>query len=164
MSRTGKIARLPKSIREELNHRLEQNTPGRQLADWLNSLPEVQGVLSEHFDSKPIREQNLSEWRQGGFLEWQTHHAILHHAESVTETSEDLEKTCGLMADHAAQLLAARIAITIFQWKGDPDDPSLATLKPLYLLARIVALLRRGDHQRLRLQHEHARHDSSSSH
>jgi hypothetical protein len=41
MSRTGKIARLPQSLREELNHRLENGELARNLADWLNTLPEV---------------------------------------------------------------------------------------------------------------------------
>src|SRR4051794_10430203 len=38
MNRTGKIARLPRSLRDELNRRLEHNIPGRTLVAWLNSL------------------------------------------------------------------------------------------------------------------------------
>jgi len=38
MTRTGKIARLPLSIRDQLNRRLLDNEPGPSLLGWLNSL------------------------------------------------------------------------------------------------------------------------------
>jgi molybdopterin molybdotransferase len=49
------------------NRRLEQGEQGRSLVAWLNSLPEVRAVLAAEFAGKPIREQNLPEWRQHGF-------------------------------------------------------------------------------------------------
>ena len=69
-TRTGKIARLPGALRHELNHRLHNGAPGREIVPWLNALPEVQRVLAARFASRPITEDNLSEWRQGGFQEW----------------------------------------------------------------------------------------------
>jgi hypothetical protein len=72
MTRTGKIARLPKNIREELNQRLDDGNQGARLVAWLNSLPEVQAVLARDFEGKAISEQNLSEWRKGGFRDWQS--------------------------------------------------------------------------------------------
>jgi hypothetical protein len=69
-ARTGKIARLPGPIRHELNHRLNNGALGRELAPWLNALPEVQTVLAHRFASRPITEDNISAWRQGGFQEW----------------------------------------------------------------------------------------------
>ena len=69
-TRTGKIARLPGALRHELNHRLHNGAPGRELVPWLNAMPEVQRVLVERFAGRPITEDNLSEWRQGGFQDW----------------------------------------------------------------------------------------------
>jgi hypothetical protein len=69
-ARNGKIARLPRSVREELNERLERSEESPQLLDWLNALPEVKKVLKSDFAGAPISKQNLSEWRQGGFQEW----------------------------------------------------------------------------------------------
>jgi len=66
-TRTGKIARLPRKIREQLNRRLENGEPGNRLVEWLNSLPEVQKVLAADFDGEPVSEPNLSRWRQGGY-------------------------------------------------------------------------------------------------
>src|ERR1700722_7086417 len=70
LSRIGKIARLPANIRYQLNHRLLDNESGTHLLTWLNGLPEVQVMLEQYFDSRPINQQNLSAWRTGGFSEW----------------------------------------------------------------------------------------------
>jgi hypothetical protein len=44
--RTGKIAWLPLSTRDQLNRLLLDNEPGRSLLAWLYSLPEVQAILA----------------------------------------------------------------------------------------------------------------------
>src|SRR6266404_5133310 len=69
MTRNGKIARLPDSIREQLNQRLQDGHVGKSLIDWLSHMPEVQSVLQTHFAGRPINAVNLTEWRQGGFRE-----------------------------------------------------------------------------------------------
>jgi hypothetical protein len=69
-TRIGKIARLPKEIRDELNRRMEDGALGPELADWLNGLPEVQKILAEQFGGRPINKFNLSGWRHGGFEDW----------------------------------------------------------------------------------------------
>src|SRR5215472_5415538 len=67
---TGKIARLPKHIREQLNRRLDDGQPASEILPWLNALPEVQEILAAQFDSAPITPQNLSRWHLGGFKQW----------------------------------------------------------------------------------------------
>ena len=67
---TGKIARLPREIREQLNQRLEDGEPGNRLVAWLNELPEVKALLAAEFGGAAIKEQNLSNWKQGGFRDW----------------------------------------------------------------------------------------------
>ena len=57
--RIGKIARLPREIRQTLNLRLREGDNGHILVAWLNSLPEVQAILAAQFGGAPIREQNL---------------------------------------------------------------------------------------------------------
>lgn len=69
-ARTGKIARLPRHIREELNVRMADGASGKSLVAWLNAQPEVREVLERDFAGRPILEQNLSEWRRGGHREW----------------------------------------------------------------------------------------------
>jgi len=69
-ARTGKIARLPGAIRQELNRRLYNGALGCDLVAWLNALPEVQRVLTERFAGHPITDDNISQWRHGGFRDW----------------------------------------------------------------------------------------------
>ena len=91
MTRNGKIARIPRDYRDELNTRLADGEPGKQLVAWLNSLPEVQAVLEEHFGGRPITEQNLSEWKQGGFEDWLRHQENIEWARIATEEAAELE-------------------------------------------------------------------------
>jgi hypothetical protein len=41
MTRNGKIARLPRTLRIELNQRLARNEDGATLLDWFNDAPDV---------------------------------------------------------------------------------------------------------------------------
>src|SRR5437879_6303776 len=69
--RTGKIARLPHDIREQLNRRLQDGEQGKSILKWLNALPEVKTVLKTEFEGRPIAPCNLTEWKDGGFRDWQ---------------------------------------------------------------------------------------------
>lgn len=68
--RPGKIARLPRGIREELNRRLQKGERGAPLADWLNGLPETQAALARDLGGPKITLKNLVEWEKGGFRDW----------------------------------------------------------------------------------------------
>jgi len=106
-TRTGKIARLPKPIREQLNARLENGEPGTALVTWLNQLPEVQKIITDQFAGLPIRPQNLSEWRQGGYQDWLRHQQREQRVQRIVEEgaslghiegSSDLFENCARMA------------------------------------------------------------------
>ncbi len=70
MTRKGKIARLPKVIREELNRRLDDGWLHIRLVAWLNGLPEVKEILDRQFGGRAITPQNLSVWKAGGYQDW----------------------------------------------------------------------------------------------
>ncbi|EEF58476.1 phage protein Gp27 family protein [Pedosphaera parvula] len=57
--RKGKIARLPKELREEVNQMLEDGVTYPKIVEHLSS----QG-------HKDIQEKNISRWYQGGFQDW----------------------------------------------------------------------------------------------
>ena len=73
MSRIGKIARLPHEIREQLNRRLQNGESGPDILQWVNELPQCRQMLAQKFGSRPIDENNLYEWRHGGYEEWLWH-------------------------------------------------------------------------------------------
>src|SRR6266849_3685012 len=70
MTRNGKIARLPNDLRDQLNCRIRDGEPGKSLLRWLNGLPEVKALLKAEFANHPIAPSNLSEWKNGGYLDW----------------------------------------------------------------------------------------------
>src|SRR5580704_13765434 len=122
-ARNGKIARLPREIRNELNQRLERSEPGPKLLAWLNALEEVKELLKEEFDGAPISKQNLSEWRKGGFREWLARRDLCEDAQDVAECAEEMDRQVdGVLADSAATVLAARFGSLITNWDGEVDE------------------------------------------
>ena len=91
-TRTGKIARLPKATRDELGRRIENGELGKPIVDWLNGLPHVQELLEEQFGGRPVSEQNLSEWKQGGHPEWLRQQETLSLVSQLTEQSDEVDE------------------------------------------------------------------------
>jgi len=158
MTRTGKVARLPHEIRELLNQKLLDGIQGRQLVDWLNGLPEVQEVMIRDFDGRAISEQNLTEWKQGGFRQWfAQEEARLCSRVLAVDAGELTEAAGGSVADHLATVIAAKYAVAIAGWDGEPDPVLEKTLRTLGEICRNLEELRRGDHSAARVRLEQAR-------
>jgi hypothetical protein len=92
----GKIDTLPAALRDELNTRLEDGQTGSQILPWLNALPEVRTHLKAKFQGTEITDQNLSNWRNGGFKKWQ------QRREKTQRSRELVEYARGLGEDSAA--------------------------------------------------------------
>src|SRR5580765_2494123 len=123
MTRNGKIARLPREIRDELNRRLQDGEPGIRLVEWLNGLPDTQRVLASDFGAREINEQNLSEWKQGGHQDWLARQETLACARELAGDASELSEAAeGSLADHLAVVLSARYAALVSGWSGEMDD------------------------------------------
>lgn len=152
MGRFGKIASLPRNLRDQINRRLEDGESGVQLVHWLNELPEVQSVLERNFDGRKINEQNLSEWKTGGYRQWQVQQEALAQAREMAADADELvQATKGRLTDHLAAILAARYAALVSQWNGDATDEFRNKLRALRELCQDIVNLRRGDHSGARL-------------
>ena len=160
MARNGKIARLPRDLREELNRRLKDAEPGGTLLPWLNALPAVQAVLAREFGGVPVSKQNLSEWRAAGFVEWQARQETLAQARELAADAEELAAaTDGRMTDRLATVLAARYAGALAGWNGEVTEDFRRKLRALRGLCQDIVELRRGDHSGARLKMEQERLD-----
>jgi len=145
MSHNGKIARLPHAIRNQLNLRLQDGEPGAKLVQWLNGLPEVQIVLQAEFDGRPIREQNISEWKKRGFREWQIQQDALEQLpQVVTEAAELNGQVNGKLTDHLAVWLTAHLMAAVRRLAA-ADLPDAARWKLLHEACADLVALRRGD-------------------
>ena len=157
MGRTGKIARLPRAVREELNARIEDGEAAKPLLEWLNSREEVVGVLFEHFDGRPITEQNLSEWKQRGFQEWQKRRETRELAREFIHEAEELEDEAGdePLTDRLTETVALSLARLLREVMND-GEKSPKRLGAVLGIAREFNQLRRGDHamERLRMEQD----------
>ena len=146
VTRNGKIARLPRSIREQLNRQLQDGEPGTRLVEWLNAMPGVQSVLAAEFGGRPINEQNLSEWRLGGYREWERHEESRDLVRRLVEQTDNLdEEADGIdVSQRLSTVLAvelARVAEALLEQATDPQERWLRLREVL----REVAQLRQED-------------------
>ncbi len=156
MARIGKIARLPRAVRAQLNTRLQDGGEGKQIVHWLNSLPEVKDVTGQKFDGRPINEQNLSDWRQGGYEEWLAHQDMLAQAGELAAHRQELETVAPGQspADHLAAAISFRYGAILAAQGPELDEKSLTQLKALSRICQAVVKLRRSDHNAARLKIE----------
>jgi hypothetical protein len=112
IQRKGKIAHLPRHLRDELSQRIDNGVPGPELLAWLNAEPDVKEILDQYFVGHPITKQNLSEWRQGGYQDWvklqETRDLTLQLAEQPEDL--DLGLSARKISDSFATITAAEFA------------------------------------------------------
>lgn len=153
MTRTGKIARLPRRLREELNHRLDDGEQGATLVAWLNAHEAVRRVLDRDFGGRPITEQNLSDWRQGGFIEWQKHQDACDWVRTLAGDADHLADESGIMpiSDRLSSMVALSLGKLIPALTADalasPDKR-----EDFWHLLRELARLRRDDFEATRVR------------
>src|SRR6266542_3971499 len=150
MTRNGKIARLPRAVRLELNRRLQNGEQGKKLVAWLNALPDVQAIVAAEFGGKIIREQNLSEWKQGGYRDWQAQQEALEIAGRLGEdAAEWAREDRAPLTDTVAHWLAARYAVATRRVAETGGREGWRLLREK---CGDVVELRKGDHSAERLR------------
>jgi hypothetical protein len=142
--RTGKIAHLPNELREQLNRRLQNGEPGKAILKWLNSLPEVQTILKAQFKGHPVSPSNLTEWKQGGYLDWQVRQDALQLAASLRDESALGDKALTeQFTRKLAQWVAIQYAASAQALVAAETDPQIKWSRLRHLCAD-VCRLRRG--------------------
>jgi hypothetical protein len=155
MSRNGKIARLPGSVREQINRRLENGDNGREIISWLNSNDEVKAVLARDFDGNEINDVNLCQWRKGGYRDWEMQQATLDETHRVVSEGLELNKVGQKeLAEKLAVWLLGRYIVATRKLIENENDP--AAWKLLREMCHDVVAFRRGDHgaEWLRIERE----------
>jgi len=138
----GKIARLPRNIRDELNHRLDNGEPGGSILAWLNALPKVRNMLKKEFGGDPINAQNLSNWRKGGYQDWLKQQERRAVVRELTENSKELDMDAGgvEVANHLSAALVAELATSArdaLAAIADPAERCVREQEFLLTLARV---------------------------
>jgi hypothetical protein len=140
----GKISRLPHEIRERLNQRLADGHSATAVLPWLNSLPEVQAVLTAQFAGEPISDNNLSEYRKRGFRKWQTQRAALEFSsEPPPNDSAQNQLAMAPLLENLARWSCVRLAAAAESLPA-PEQPE-AELRDIRSFINDIVALRRGD-------------------
>ncbi len=159
-TRTGKIARLPYKIREELNQRLQDGEERMALAEWLNSLPEVQAVLKEHFGGRAVSEKNMSDWVLGGYRDWQLRQEALEAVKQMDTEAKGVDHASEQpIVDSLLKMLAARYAMAALALDRSDEHGEL-DVKLLHRLCYDMLSLHRSEQVARRVQMERERLDS----
>src|SRR5882762_8897415 len=112
--RNGKIAKLPKELRDLINHLLAE---GATSAIIIKKLAE-RGISLNH--------QNVSNWRHGGYEDWVAHQEWLAQINAERETATDLLACGDESSFHQAvlQLALTQIFQTLRreQLRSDPSN------------------------------------------
>ena len=151
MARTGKIARLPHHLREEVNRRLLNNERSTTLLAWLNAEPEAIQLWDADFESVPASPQNLSEWRHGGYREWRTRKERADALKTLSAHAAELAKNGMGLSGGAAAIAAGEILETletVATAVDDDTDPADRLAK----LTQAAVSLRTADLQAARLE------------
>lgn len=150
---TGKIACLPKAIREQLNRRVDDGERGPKVLAWLNALPEVRTVLKDsRFRGQPITEQNLSNWRLGGFVRWQSEQQDQELFGLMRDEAANFQHAAGGQpgADFLSPLLNRALTRLLAAAEKEPDPARRQ--QSILSITHEYSLLRRGDLAARRLQ------------
>ncbi len=78
MSRTGRIARLPDQVREQLYERLADGQASTSILAWLNDTPQARSFPTEHLGVQPIDANDLNDWCQTAHQDWLQRRAHQH--------------------------------------------------------------------------------------
>lgn len=148
MAQKSKIARLPRDIRDELNRRLDNGETGPRLVAWLNASPRVREVLKNDFDGREINEQNICDWRNGGYLDWQARQETLALMREFRADSKEIAKeSAGELTECLATVVAARYAAMLQGWNGEITDDMRRRLRGMKGLSREVVRLRHSERE-----------------
>lgn len=121
---------------------------------WLNSLPEVRLVVQREFAGKPVREQNLSEWKQGGYRDWLAQQEAREIAVRLGDDATAWQaEGRPAITDTLALWLAGRYAVATRRVAEATGEEGWQRLRDL---CGDIVELRMGDHsaERLRIERE----------
>jgi len=107
--RNGKVARLPKAAREQVNLLLDDGKTYTQIIQWLaaNGFP-------------GFNPENIRQWKNGGFQDWLNHKDELSESEKLRQMAMDVaQRYNGGKTQEAALHLGASLVFQTFL-KLDP--------------------------------------------
>jgi hypothetical protein len=146
-ARNGKIAKLPRPIRDQINRCFDSGQSAVSIADHLNKLPEVKAMLEAHFEGRPIKPQNLCEWKAGGYRDWQMRQELLLKQSELAADAQEMGQIANGMADSLYGMLMLEYAQLMKDRDKYTPEEFEKKRKDLSAWAQDVVRLRRCENQ-----------------
>ena len=159
-SRNGKIAHLPRPIRDRLNQYLAQGRSAVSLLPSLNQLPEVKAMLAQHFNGRPINQQNITEWKQGGYRDWLAQQNKLRQDNEFADDIRALAKSGDNLADSLFAMLTMDYARLMKNRDTESPEDFEKKRHALSILAQDIVRLHRCDLNSRRVDIQEDRFDA----
>jgi hypothetical protein len=155
MTRTGKIAGLPRHIRGQLNARFDKGEGGQPLLEWLNHLPEVTALANGQAGGSAVTEEDLRDWQQGGYQQWVRHQEACEVVRDLAEQAADLDNAAEdePVSECLSPVLGTELARSAKSLLAESTPPSERWQRLREVLGEF-ARLRKGDQQSLRVRLE----------
>ena len=110
--RNGKVARLPKATRDQINLLIQDGVPYLDIIERLSPA------------TKELTEKNLSNWKSGGYLDWLRELQFADALQAKHELAQSIVARCG--DDNAAtQAVLQIIATNLCEFLADTDPATL---------------------------------------
>jgi hypothetical protein len=85
MARTGKIARLPKTLRDAVNLALQDGAPARRIIQIITDAKKHGATNGDGTEILIPNEQNVTNWLEGGYKDWQAENERLRDMQAKRE-------------------------------------------------------------------------------
>jgi hypothetical protein len=152
MTRVGKIARLPRAVRDELNRRLDNGEQGKRLLVWLNGLAEVKLVMDREFEGRPISKGSLHEWKNGGFADWRIQQETVAVAKEFMAGGIEFGTVSDEVVRNIEAAAMAHYAAALHRSNSDPKEDPRERFERMRKSLLDVVRLRRCEHARQEME------------
>jgi hypothetical protein len=145
---TGKIARLPGDLREQINQRIFDGHSDPEILPWLNELPVVKEMLAARFNGNPITKQNMTNWRQRGYQRWFDEKQKVISTEDLNNYADRLTRaSAGRLAPAAAAVASGKLLQFL-----DTTDPAKTDPNNIVKCAAAASVLLKMEQNNERLK------------
>jgi len=146
-ARNGKIAKLPRPIRDKINRAFDAGQSAVYITEQLNKLPEVKAAMDAHFGGRPITPQNLGEWKAGGYRDWLARQELLRQKSELSADANDMAETAKGLPDSLFGMVMLDYARLLKNADKDSPEEFEKKRKVLSNMLQDVVRIRRCDTQ-----------------
>jgi hypothetical protein len=114
-TRRSKIYKLGRRLRDQVCERLIEGEDGSTILPWLNEQPEVTAR------GWTISPQNLSDWRDTGYADWQRDRTRVEHTRTMGDLAYRLAKAAGTTMSEGALAAATGRLLEAMESMEGPD-------------------------------------------